>query len=100
MLCVSQKSHIFSRGLLLYCRIRNSFSRGFRCFLPIHVYFYDSIIDIRTISDIVGPVQTSTTLNIYAHVMTSAKKKAAQKSGGAISNLGDKSDSKNDEITR
>ena len=32
--------------------------------------------------------------------MTSAKKKAAQKSGGAISNLGDKSDSKNDEITR
>jgi len=31
--------------------------------------------------------------------MTSAKKKAAQKLGGAISNLGDKSDSKNDEIT-
>lgn len=56
-------------------------------------------VDIRTIADIVGHAQTSTTLNVYAHVMASAKKTAAQKLGDAIANLGENIPPKDDETT-
>ncbi len=48
-------------------------------------------VDIRTVSAIVGHAKTSTTLNIYAHVMDSRKQDAAQKIGAVLSSI-DKKD--------
>lgn len=44
-------------------------------------------VDVRTVADLVGHAQTSTTLNIYAHVMASTKQAAALKLGEAITTL-------------